>query len=122
MGESIMRKRNIAKIITLAVLLVLAIVMGKLLSKTSFGADNEESAILEGAFDKYVNYELEDGSKGTLVQYSIRTGINYGGDFFAVRNSELNITLNQIDGKYPNDVKVIAESTKATNGKISDIT
>ena len=116
-----MRKRNIAKIITLAVLLVLAIVMGKLLSKTSFGADNEESAILEGAFDKYVNYELEDGSKGTLVQYSIRTGINYGGDFFAVRNSELNITLNQIDGKYPNDVKVIAESTKATNGKISDI-
>ena len=117
-----MKRKNVAKIIALAVLLVFAIVMGKLLTKTSFGADNEESAILEGAFDKYINYQLEDGSTGTLVQYSIRTGIKYESDFFAIRNTELNVALNPIDGKYPYDVKVIAKSTKATNGKISDIT
>ena len=107
-------KRKLAKIITLAILLVLAIVMGKLSTKTSFGADNEESAILEGAFTKYVNYELADGSKGTLVQYSIRTGIKYEKDFFAIRNTELNASLSPIDGKYPYDVKVIVNNTKAT--------
>ena len=114
-------KRKLAKIITLAILLVLAIVMGKLSTKTSFGADNEERAILEGAFTKYVNYELADGSKGTLVQYSIRTGIKYEKDFFAIRNTELNASLSPIDGKYPYDVKVIVNNTKATNGKTSDI-
>ena len=114
-------KGKLAKIITLAVLLVLAIVMGKLSTKTSFGADNEERAILEGAFTKYVNYELADGSKGTLVQYSIRTGIKYEKDFFAIRNTELNASLSPIDGKYPYDVRVITNNTKATNGKTSDI-
>ena len=114
-------KRKLAKIITLAVLLVFAIVIGKLLTRTSFGADNEESAILEGAFTKYVNYELTDGSKGTLVQYSIRTGIKYEKDFFAIRNTELNVSLSPIDGKYPYDVRVITNNTKATNGKTSDI-
>ena len=117
-----MKKRNIAKIVIAVVLIVLAVVIAKLFLKTSFGADNEERAILEGAFNKYVNYELKDGSRGTLVQYSLRTGIKYENDFFAIKGSELNITLNQIDGKYPYDVKVIAKSTKATNGKTSDIT
>ena len=116
-----MKTRNIAKIIILTTLLILAIIMGKLSNKISFGADNEEKAILQGSFDKYINYELQDGSKGTLVQYSLRTGIEYENEFFAIRTSEVNVSLNQIDGKYPFDVKVIAKSTKATNGKTSDI-
>ena len=117
-----MKKRNITKLIVLAVLLILAIVIGKLFTETSLGADSVENAVLEGALNKYVNYELDDGSKGTLVQYIIRSGIKYESDFFAVRNSELDIKLNQIDGKYPYDVRVIAKNTKFTNGKTSDIT
>ena len=116
-----MKKRNVIKIFTLIIMLVIAIVLGKMSVKTSYGADNEEKAILEGAFDKYVNYELESGTKATLVQYSFRTGVEYGEEFFAIKNSELNISLKQIDNKYPYDVKVICTSSKVTNGKTSSI-
>ena len=116
-----MKKTNVIKIFSLVILLIFTIVIGKIFTKTSYGADNDEKAILEGAFDKYINYELSDGSKGTLVQYSLRTGITYNSDFVAIRNSEINASLNQIDGKYPSYVKVIAKSTKVTNGKTTDI-
>lgn len=116
-----MKKGTIGKIFTIVVLLITALTMSKLFTKTSFGADNEERAIIEGNLDKYINYELSDDNKGTLVQYSLRTGIEYGDEFFAIKNSTLNVNLNQIDGKYPYDVKVIAKSTKVTNGKTSDI-
>ncbi len=116
-----MRKRKAIKICVLIAMLVFAIAMSKLFSKVSYGVDNDEKAILEGALDKYVNYELRDGTTGTLVQYSFRTGIKYGEEFFAIKNSELNVSLNQIDGKYPYDVRVIGKSTKATNGKTSSI-
>ena len=116
-----MKKGTIGKIFTIVVLLITALTMSKLFTKTSFGADNEERAIIEGNLDKYINYELSDGNKGTLVQYSLRTGIEYGDEFFAIKNSTLNVNLNQIDGKYPYDVKVIAKSTKVTNGKTNNL-
>lgn len=116
-----MKKGTIGKIFTIIVLLATVITMGKLFTKTSFGADNEEKAIIEGNLDKYINYQLSDGNKGTLVQYSLRTGIEYGEEFFAIKSSTLNVNLNQIDGKYPYDVKVIAKSTKFTNGKTSNM-
>lgn len=116
-----MKKKNIVKIFALAVLVILVIVASRLVTRTSYGADNEEKAILEGAFNKYVNYELTDGTKATLVQYSLRTGIEYGDEFYAIRNSEISVALNQIDGKYPTSVKVIGKSTKVTNGKTTDI-
>ena len=116
-----MRKNKAMKICTLIVMLVLVIATSKLFSKVSYGAENDEKAILEGALDKYVNYELNDGTNGTLVQYSLRTGIEYGDEFFAIKNSELNVSLNQIDGKYPYDVRVIGKSTKVTNGKTNSI-
>ena len=116
-----MKKGTIGKIFTLVILLITVIVMGKIFTKTSFGADNEERAIIEGNLDKYINYQLSDGSQGTLVQYSLRTGMQYGEEFFAIKNSTLNVNLNQIDGKYPYDVKVITKSTKVTNGKTNNI-
>ena len=56
-----MKKGTIGKIFTIVVLLITALTMSKLFTKTSFGADNEERAIIEGNLDKYINYELSDG-------------------------------------------------------------
>ena len=116
-----MIKRNFTKIAIIIVLIVFSIICATISQKTSFGVEFKEKTILEGAIDKYINYELENGNKGTLVQYQLRTGIEYGDEFFPIKNSELQVSLNQIDGKYPYEVKVIAKSTKATNGKKSDI-
>ena len=116
-----MKKTKLDKIFTFVVLVILALAMSRLFTRTSFGADNDQSAILEGNVDKYINYQLANGNEGTLVQYSLRTGIEYGNEFYAVKNSEMNISLNQIDGKYPTDVRVIGRTTKVTNGKTSEI-
>ena len=116
-----MIKRNLAKIVSIIALIALSIVFATISQKTSFGADIEEKAILEGATNKYINYELDNGKNGTLVQYQLRTGVEYGNEFSPIKNSELNVSLNQIDNKYPYDVRVISLQTKATNGNMQSL-
>lgn len=118
-----MKKANVVKVITLILLLILTLVIGKEYVKTSFGADNNVNGILEGAINKYVNYSLSNGEKGTIVEYALRTGMEYENEeeFNAIKLSELNINVNQIDGKYPSEVKVIEKSSKVTNGKTEGI-
>ena len=101
----------------------MTLVIGKEYVKTSFGADNNVNGILEGAINKYVNYSLSNGEKGTIVEYALRTGMEYENEeeFNAIKLSELNINVNQIDGKYPSEVKVIEKSSKVTNGKTEGI-
>ncbi len=118
-----MKKANVVKVITLILLLILTLIIGKEYVKTSFGADNNVNGILEGAINKYVNYSLSNGEKGTIVEYALRTGMEYENEeeFNAIKLSELNINVNQIDGKYPSEVKVIEKSSKVTNGKTEEI-
>lgn len=93
----------------------------KFLVNTSVGADNQKVSI-EVNLDKYINYEISDQDKGTLVEYNVRTGIEYGdGDYIPLKSSELAISLNQIDGKYPYAVKIITKSTESTNGKTENV-
>ena len=99
---------------------ILVLIMNQIVTKESFGAD-EEKIILEGGLDKYVNYDLSSGENGTLVQYSLKTGIEYGEIYYPVKNTQIAINLNQIDGKFPYDVKVIEKSTKVTNGQTTNI-
>ena len=116
-----MIKRNLAKIVSIIALIALSIVFAIMSQKTSLGADIEEKAILKGATNKYINYELDNGKNGTLVQYQLRTGVEYGNEFSPIKNSELNVSLNQIDNKYPYDVRVISLQTKATNGNMQSL-
>lgn len=93
----------------------------KFLINTSVGADNQR-VLIEANLDKYINYEISDQDKGTLVEYNVRTGIEYGdGDYIPLKSSELAISLNQIDGKYPYAVKIITKSTELSNGKTENI-
>ena len=116
-----MKKKTFGKIFTLIILILIVLFMNKILNIESFGAD-EEKVILEGSLDKYINYNLQDQEKGTLVQYTVKAGIEYGDNYIPVKNSELTVNLNQIDGKFPYDVKIITKSTKVTNGKTKDMT
>ena len=101
-------------------LITLLLIIGTIFLGKSFSADNEK-LIIEGMLEKYINYNLENGESGTLVQYHIRTGIEYGDTFTPINNSNLEIDLSSIDGVYPDSVKVITTSTKATNGKTNNI-
>ena len=105
---------------TVKFLITLLLIIGTIFLGKSFSADNEK-LIIEGMLEKYLNYNLENGESGTLVQYRIRTGIEYGETFTPINNSNLEIDLSSIDGVYPDSVKVITTSTKVTNGKEENI-
>ena len=110
-------KLLIGVILTIAVLLSSVLVSRMMKAPISNATDELKMAVLANV-DKYINYNLSETDKGTLVQYSLRTGIEYKEDqvYVPALHSEINIDLNQIDGKYPLDVKVITTSTEATNG------
>ena len=118
-----MRKKDLIKVLAFVVIVVLALAVNKLYFKTSFSADNNVNGVLEGAINKYVNYALNNGEEGTLVEYALRTGLEYENEeeYNPIKVSELNINVNQIDGKYPSEVKVIEKSSKVTNGKEKEI-
>ena len=116
------RKEKILAYMCLFITICFSIVFFiKFLVNTSVGADNQK-IIIEANLDKYINYEISDQDKGTLIQYNVRTGIEYGNeDYIPLKSSELAINLNQIDGKYPYAVKIITKRTELTNGKIENM-
>jgi len=102
------------------IILIMISVLGALLlalNLTSGADDIKVNAQIE--LEKYLNYAVSEDDKGTLVQYHLEMGMEYLGDYdeFPVKESEISVNLNQIDGKYPYDVKVIEKGTQATNGK-----
>lgn len=106
----------------LAVVCLSILFFMQFIRNVSVGADNSRMK-LEVNLDKYINYNISDQDKGTLIQYDVKVGNNEEElrEYIPTRKSELNIGLNQIDGKYPYDVKVVAKSTEATNGKTEEI-
>lgn len=108
---------------TIAIFLIMFLIginIFAFIAKKSFSADNE-NVILESNLEKYVNYSIQN-KEGTLIQYNVKAGIEYNENYVPVRNTELTLNLNKIDGVFPDSVKVIANSTKVTNGKTDNIT
>ena len=115
-----MNKETLKKITMIFIIIVLAILNVFVLAIQIVNAEEEASAkpIIEGMLEKYINYNVSEEDKGTLVQYHLRTGINYEGisEVFPIKANETMITMGQIDGKYPYKVSVIVNSTETTNG------
>ncbi len=110
-------KFKVAKKISSILLIVMLLsCMSAALLKEVFSADNEE-IIVESNLEKYVNYKLPEEKQGTLVQYNVKAGIKYQERYTPIKNTEVTINLSKIDGLFPEDVKVLAKSTKVTNGK-----
>lgn len=126
MKEKNFVNKKYAKKIVMYMLLLISICSSilffvKFLTNVSVGAENPTVSI-EGNLEKYINFKISDEDKGTLVQYDVKTGIEQESDGYSpIRESELTVSLNQIDGKYPYSVKVIAKSTEVTNGKTENI-
>lgn len=114
-------KQKIKQITSLlfGVFILLVLIFGEKLINipTSIATDNTEPKV-EASLDKYVNYNLSEQDKGTLIQYGIRVGIDYEDEqaYFPVNKSQLEIDFEKIDNKYPFAVKLIYKDTKATNG------
>lgn len=110
-------KLIIGMISTIVIILITMLLLKVFRLPISIATDNMEPKI-EVSLDKYVNYLVSEQDNGTLVQYSVRTGVEYKQDqsYMPIQQNEINIDLNQIDGQYPFKVKVITKSTQATNG------
>lgn len=114
------RIKMIASILLLLVILFSMLLGAKLLSSISFGSETEE-LFVEGNLEKYINYHLSDEDKGTFVQYHIKQKMEDGNTYVPIKNSEIIVSLSQIEGKYPTKVKAIAKATAITNGKVRGI-
>lgn len=93
------------------------------LPKNSFGA-NEKKLVLQANIEKYLNYKISDTDKGTLLQFNINTFLENNENpeqVLPIKQSQLKIEMNQIDGKYPYEVKVININTELTNGNSNEI-
>lgn len=88
----------------------------KLLTFTSLGADTT-TVTAEVNLEKYMNYNLSEQDNGTLVQYKIKTKVEYGKEFLPITRSETVVNLGEIDGKYPKEVKVIEKSALETTNQ-----
>jgi hypothetical protein len=82
-----------------------------MLSVSSY-EEREAKLQVETKIEKYINYHFSNLNQGTMLQYQIKSKIEYEKDIIPVKASELKIQVNQIDGKYPYRVKVMNKETE----------
>lgn len=104
-----MKKRKVVAYTYLILGIILCLVFaGRFLPFNSYGADDTKM-VIESKLNKYINYSISEEDKGTLVQYEINTRIEYGKEVLPISYKETMVNLSQIEGKYPNTVKVITQ-------------
>ena len=79
--------------------------------------ENKINPLYELNLEKYVNYDV-DGNIGTLVQFDLKTGIEYWEDqaYRPLNSTGILLNLPKIENEYPESVEIVGKSTKATNG------
>ncbi len=100
------------KVITMLFIVMLLVCTSAALVKQVIGADNEQISI-ESNLEKYINYNLSDTKKGTLVQYNLKEEIKYQENHTPVKSTETTVNLKQIDGLFADDVKVLNNNALA---------
>ena len=115
-------KNIITCLISLLSICLIVLFFARILTNVSVGAESYSTDI-KVELEKYVNFKISDQDKGTLAQYNIKTSIKQeeGKEYSPAKSNELKVSLNQINGKYPYAVKVLAISTELTNGKKEEI-
>ena len=89
----------------------------------SITSASKAKALIETSISKYNNFSIGE-NKGTLLQFNVKTGIEYEEDqnYGAIKNTTTLIKIPEINGQLPQRVETIAKSTKATNGQTQEIT
>lgn len=106
-----MKQRKVVAYTYLILGIILCLVFaGRFLPFDSYGAEDIKITI-GNELNKYINYYLSEQDKGTLVQYEMNTKIEYGKEILPVKQKEIIVNLSQIEGKYPNQVKVMHQDS-----------
>lgn len=117
-------REKVKTYLPVVIVLISIILLAKITIPVSFGL-KETTAIIENSLEKYINYNLSDQEQGTLVQYRIKTKIEYGEnqEHIPVERTETKINFNPIDGKYPETIKMIEQKENyeydANNGVLT---
>lgn len=115
-------KTKLKKSIILLTLCAISAIILIFSIKTVKAEENQTDMNLkvETNLEKYINYDIAENDKGTLVQFNINTQIAYGEKkkHIPFKETETIISLEPIEEKYPNEVKVIEKRTEITNGKV----
>ena len=94
-------KIQIKYILLLLPLLLSVLLASKWLPKNSLANDAKDLEI-EAHLEKYINYEISENDKGTIIAYQIKhTPIQDN------QNSQIELKVNRIDELYPNYIKVL---------------
>lgn len=80
--------------------------------------NGEAKIVAEATVNKYVPYKLGE-EYGIVLQYNIKTGLENNN--LPIKTTELKVKTPQINEKDPTNVRVLANNTKATNGKTDGI-
>lgn len=117
--------KEILKKIIAVFILMMILINSSLLLVISTAVDEidrivDESKInplYEISLDKYVNHNIENNI-GTLLQFNLKTGIEYidGEEYKPLSLTKMLLNLPKIEDEYPESIEVIGKSTKATNG------
>lgn len=112
------------KVITILILMMM-LINSSLLAVISIAIDAIEEIIDESKInvlheinlEKYINFDTES-STGVLLQYDLKTGIEYEEKekYRPLSSTGIVLNLPEIENEYPESVEVIGKSTKATNG------
>ncbi len=70
--------------------------------------------ILEAQITKYVPYQIKE-EKGLIVQLAVKSGIKQ--NTLPIKNTKLEVEIPSINTIAPKDIKITANSTKASNGE-----
>lgn len=71
------------------------------------------NALVEQSIQTYLPYQLQENA-GTILQTAIQTKLE--NDTLPIQQTQINVTVPEINGTKPEEVTVIAENTYSTNG------
>lgn len=118
--------KNLLKKLIVVLFLLLMLINNSVLVVISNAVDEIQnnvehtkmSTIYELNLEKYVNYALDDETKGLMLQANLKTGIKYeeGVEYEPLEFTGVILDLPKINNEYPQNVEVVGISTKASNG------
>lgn len=121
--------KNLLKKLIVVLFLLLMLINNSVLVVISNAVDEIQSnagktkisPIYELNLEKYVNYVLDDETKGLMLQANLKTGIKYeeGEEYKPLEFTGVILDFPKINNEYPQKVEVVGNSTKATNGNDS---
>ena len=119
-------KKKLCCIVMLMIFLLnssIMILISEAIDVIQTNLEEKVKALAEINLTKYENFDTttensDTGSKGVLVQFNLKTGVEFaeGEEYIPIQETTTNINLPWIGNYKPERVEVLTKSTQATNG------